>query len=79
VEYACKAGASGFLAGRAIWKEVFQLKEPAEQLHFMKTTAVERLKKITEIADKFAQPWYKKLGLSASVLTETSEKWYQNY
>jgi tagatose 1,6-diphosphate aldolase len=79
VEYACKAGASGFLAGRAIWKEVFQVKDAGEQTRFLKSTAVERLKKITEIASRFAQPWYKKLGLPASVLTETSEKWYLNY
>jgi tagatose 1,6-diphosphate aldolase len=79
VEYACKAGASGFLAGRAIWKEVFQYKDAGDQKRFLQNTGVERLKKINEIAARYAQPWYKKLGLPASALTETSEKWYINY
>jgi len=78
VEYACRAGASGFLAGRAIWKEMFEAPDEEERFRFLKTTAVERLKKISEIAARFAQPWYKKLGLTAR-LVETSEKWYTQY
>lgn len=79
VKYACKAGASGFLAGRAIWKEMFQIQDDGERFRFLKTTAVERLKKITRIAARYAQPWYKKLGLSSSELAKTSEKWYTTY
>ncbi len=79
VEYACKAGASGFLAGRAIWKEMFQIQDPGERFRFLKSTATERLKKITEIAARYATPWYKKAGLASSALVPTSEKWYTNY
>jgi hypothetical protein len=41
--------------------------------------AVERLKKIDEIAARYAVPWYRKLGLASSAPVPTSEKWYTSY
>jgi hypothetical protein len=40
---------------------------------------VDRLKRLTEIANKYAVPWYKKYGLVAGELTGISESWYQEY
>ena len=53
---ACRAGASGFLAGRAIWKEVVDL-DAAGRMTFLKGTAVERTQRLAEIADQYARPW----------------------
>ena len=51
VEIACKAGASGFLAGRALWQEGVQTRPREERLNFFQNTAAPRLKKLAEIAD----------------------------
>jgi tagatose 1,6-diphosphate aldolase len=79
VEIACKAGASGFLAGRAIWQEAMNIEDPKERAKMLQTVGAERLEKLAEIAAKHAVPWYKKLGLTKDKLTETAEGWYQQY
>ncbi len=79
VEIACQAGASGFLGGRAIWQEAMHINDKKERVQFLSTVAVDRLKKLTEIASKYAVPWYKKLGIVAHELANVSERWYQAY
>lgn len=79
VEIACRGGASGFLAGRAIWQEAMNIDDSKERAKILKTLGVERLKKLTEIAAKHAVPWYKKLGLDSHELAQTAEGWYQQY
>lgn len=34
---------------------------------------------LTEIASKYAVPWYRKLGIYAHELTQTSKRWYKEY
>lgn len=53
---ACENGASGFLAGRAIWQEAPGLPED-EQEQFLKTTAVERLEELAGIANSNGEAW----------------------
>jgi tagatose 1,6-diphosphate aldolase len=53
---ACRNGASGFLAGRAIWQEAPGLPDK-EQDEFLSTVAVQRLKELTEIANSSGVPW----------------------
>ena len=79
VEIACKSGASGFLGGRAIWQEAMPIADDKERIKFLSTVAVERMKKLTEVAEKYATPWYKKLGLSGNKLTGLSEDFYRRY
>lgn len=79
VEIACQAGASGFLGGRAIWQEAMNLTDTRERVRFLKTVGVNRLKKLVDIANKYAVPWYRKYGLTAGKLAEVSEEWYQSY
>ncbi len=79
VEIACRAGASGFLGGRAIWQEAMYIKDTSERGRYLRTVAVDRLKKLTDIATKYATPWYRKLGLEAYQLVSVSEDWYQIY
>jgi sulfofructosephosphate aldolase len=52
VRTACHAGASGFLAGRAIWSDT--LSDPAPLL---RSRAVDRLKRLAELVDRSARPW----------------------
>ncbi|MGD9115672.1 MAG: tagatose 1,6-diphosphate aldolase [Dehalococcoidia bacterium] len=79
VEIACKAGASGFLAGRAIWQEAMNIEGAKERAKMLRTLGADRLKKLAEIAAKHAVPWYKKLGLERDGLAEIGEGWYQQY
>jgi len=79
VEIACQGGASGFLGGRAIWQEAIHLDDARERTHYLKTVAVERLKRLNEIAARYAVPWYKKQGLTARELTSIPETWYREY
>lgn len=79
VEIACQAGASGFLGGRAIWQEVMRIDDGRERVKYLSTVAADRVKKLTEIASKYAVPWYKKAGRSDRELIRISEGWYQEY
>ena len=79
VEIACQGGASGFLGGRAVWQEAMYMDDAKERGHFLSTVGVDRLKRLNEIASKYAVPWYKKLGLTSRELAYTSGEWYQEY
>jgi len=73
VKIACQAGASGFLAGRAIWKEAVTL-PPEERATFLATTATERLTQLNEVAAANARPW---TDFYASIEAVTG--WYKTY
>ena len=53
---AFQAGASGFLAGRAIWKECVAM-SAGERAHFLAQTATERVHRLSALAAEFARPW----------------------
>ncbi|MFO8010612.1 MAG: tagatose 1,6-diphosphate aldolase [Dehalococcoidia bacterium] len=76
VEIACRAGASGFLGGRAVWQEATRVESVAERDRYLATTVVDRLKRLSEIAAKYGTPWYKKSGIPAP---ESLEGWYKPY
>ena len=79
VEIACKAGASGFMAGRALWQEATQIGSREERLNFFKSQTVSRLKELTKVAEKWATPWYVKMGYEDGRFPELSEGWYKSY
>jgi sulfofructosephosphate aldolase len=54
VEAACKAGASGFLAGRALWSDVVGA---ADLIPALKQTAVPRLERLIAIVNRYGCPW----------------------
>lgn len=74
VELACRAGASGFLAGRALWQEATQIKSREERLNFLETTVVSRLESLTELANAYGAPWYARLEAS-----KVDESWHRSY
>ena len=57
VEASCRGGASGFLAGRALWTATLGAEDPAELLH---SQSVPRLQSLSAIVDEHARPWREK-------------------
>jgi len=55
VRIACEQGASGFLAGRAIWKEVASLGDAARH-EYIATTVTQRMNQLCAYA-KAGVPW----------------------
>ncbi|HET8777000.1 MAG TPA: aldolase, partial [Candidatus Limnocylindria bacterium] len=53
VEGACRGGASGFLAGRAVWRDALT----ADPEPVLRERSVPRLQRLGEIVDAFARPW----------------------
>lgn len=54
VEAACRGGASGFLAGRALWSDVVGVDDVPSALRRL---AVPRLERLVEVVDREARPW----------------------
>jgi tagatose 1,6-diphosphate aldolase len=79
VEIACKAGASGFMAGRALWQEATQISSRDERLSFFNNQTVSRLKELTRVAEEWATPWYIKMGSKDGRFPDLPEGWYGSY
>ena len=56
VEIACRGGASGYIAGRAVWKEGIPM-PPKQRDDWLRKVAAARLDQLAEIADRHARPW----------------------
>lgn len=56
VRAACQGGASGFLAGRALWSDVVGQPDTERALLEM---SVPRLERLVEVVDREATPWWK--------------------
>lgn len=56
VEVACKGGASGFIGGRAIWKEGILMPEE-ERMAWLETVGRDRLNTLSRIAGEHGRPW----------------------
>ncbi len=54
VTLACQSGASGFLAGRALWSDVVGAADVPTQL---RQIAVPRLERLIAVVDRYARPW----------------------
>jgi tagatose 1,6-diphosphate aldolase len=75
VEIACRSGASGYIAGRAVWKEgISMLPERRDQ--WLRQVAAERLDQLAAIAEEYARPWREFVpGIENSV----EEGWLEGY
>lgn len=62
VEAVCRAGASGFLAGRALWTDALAGPDP---LPVLRGGAVDRLRRLGEIVDRHGRPWWDAAGAKA--------------
>ena len=73
VEIACRAGASGFLAGRAIWKEAVTM-SAGDMAAFLAGTAAERVERLAKVAKAHARPWTQLYAPHPA-----STDWYKTY
>jgi sulfofructosephosphate aldolase len=55
VTMACRAGASGFLAGRALWSDLVGTPDLAAGL---RSVARPRLERLCAVVDEHARPWW---------------------
>jgi tagatose 1,6-diphosphate aldolase len=79
VKIACKAGASGFLAGRALWQEGAQIRNRDDRMAFFQNTAAPRLRELAELAYSYGKPWYSRMRADNEKFTLVTEDWYQGY
>lgn len=77
VELSMKAGCAGYMAGRAIFNEYFEQKGEKEQDSFLLTTAAERMQKLNQVVDGYAQAWTQRYHLTgAEMLEAVDPHWY---
>jgi tagatose 1,6-diphosphate aldolase len=70
---ACEAGASGWLAGRAIWKETVSMTSE-QRTTFLNSKATERMQRLNAISAQYARPWTEFYAPPAN-----SETWFKDY
>jgi len=73
---ACRAGASGVLVGRSVWKEAAHMEAP-ERDAWLAETGVERMQRLVEIVEAEAVPWRERSSLARS--PEPLEGWAAGY
>lgn len=75
VAIACRCGASGYIAGRAVWQEGISM-PPEQRERWLNEVAAPRLDQLAEIAGKHARPWREFLD---DVHHIEKEDWYAAY
>ena len=75
VAVACQAGASGYLVGRAVWKEAVAL-TGAAQTDYLQETAVPRLQTLAKIANQYGRSW---THFYPTHDYPPSQDWYKQY
>ena len=73
VETVCQSGASGFLGGRAIWKEAVTMPQP-QQEQFLNSTGIQRVTQLRKITEQYGRVWTEFFAAP-----ETDENWFLNY
>lgn len=80
VELACRAGASGYMAGRAVWKDVLEARDRARRRELLESVAAGNLQKLAAVASRFATPWHRRLaGALEALRSELSPSWFASY
>src|SRR5690606_4990379 len=75
VRAACRGGASGFVAGRAIWKEAAEL-DGADRVKWLREVAADRVKELADIVHQYGRPWR---ALYPDLPASVGEGWYAAY
>lgn len=73
VQVVCQSGASGFLGGRAIWKEAVVMPQ-ADQAQFLLSTGVQRVQTLRQITEQYGKPWTDHFAPPV-----TDENWFLTY
>lgn len=75
---ACEAGASGFVCGRAIWREAVEMTDEGKRSTFLNETMPGRLQTLVDIATSTGTPW-KERASHAYSLADVPDDWYVSY
>lgn len=70
---ACECGCSGFMVGRALWREVITAKENDRQ-GILRSTVLCRFHELSDIASRLGQGWMSRHSLPA-----IDDDWYRGY
>ena len=76
VELACRNGASGVLAGRALWQDAVREADPAARLSRLRAESVANFRTVAELVRRHATPWTGKLPVS-EVVQPIGAGWFQ--
>jgi tagatose 1,6-diphosphate aldolase len=79
VEVACRNGASGFLAGRAIWKDSVRIADAEQRKQHLRTQAVANLRRCVELAERHARPFLQKVGHPQGFGDMAQDGWAREY
>jgi tagatose-1,6-bisphosphate aldolase len=74
---ACRAGASGFVAGRGVWGDAATMPSTARD-EFLSATGCQRLKRLTAISEELGQQWEPRWR-SVRQPSEPGEGWFKAY
>lgn len=73
LQVACEAGCSGFLAGRALWRELTTA-EKSEREDLLQSIVLPRLEQLNEVAEQYGHPWQEK-----HTLPTIDHAWFATY
>jgi len=79
VRIACQNGASGFLAGRAIWKKATTIVDDVSRMRWLQTEGIANLQALISVANQYATPWYERGGIMLPKATTVDDTWYESY
>lgn len=79
LEVACRAGASGFLGGRAVWEDGLRLADPVDRRRWLRTAGADRMRRLHDIAGTYGRPWWKKFGRTPGDLATVGPEWFRHY
>jgi tagatose-1,6-bisphosphate aldolase len=73
LQVACEAGCSGFMVGRALWREVIELEAP-ERSAILESVVRSRFEELSLIAAEFGCSWQSRYGMP-----EVTDSWFRQY
>ncbi len=73
VAIACAAGASGYIAGRAVWGEAAAIRDRSQRQAWLETVGQDRLRRLAQIAAR-GRPWTDVIACEP-----ITTSWYQTY
>lgn len=79
LEVACKAGASGFIVGRALWGDAAQINDADERLRWLQKTGQQRLQLLNAIAGLYGRPWAEIYNFALPIITPSTFRQYPNF
>ncbi len=79
VEIASRAGACGFLAGRALWQEGAEMISRKERQAFFESVSVERIDELISIVKTNAKPWQQHFSSPVENIEQVDKDWFSSY